>query len=302
MRTEREMMELIIGIAEGDDRIRAAYMNGSRTDPNAPEDKYQDYDVVYIVTDTAPFIGDPDWILKFGAPLIVQEPDWNDNQWTAGGCAHDPERSYAWLMLFDDGNRIDLGIEALAEALTEESRKNFLEDKLTAVLLDKDNILPKIPPPSDDGYYVKKPSEGLYLACCNEFWWCLNNVAKGIARDELPYLMYMLNEIVRKELHNMISWHIGARHNFSVNTGKFGKRFKRYLPPDLYAQYAATYPGCGYADIWAAVYAMCDLFHTLATSLAAGLGYTYRLHEEAGSRKYLEMVRADTNAASETST
>ena len=31
MRTEKEMMDLIITIAKNDDRIRAVYMNGSRT-------------------------------------------------------------------------------------------------------------------------------------------------------------------------------------------------------------------------------------------------------------------------------
>ncbi|MHB1485565.1 MAG: aminoglycoside 6-adenylyltransferase [Saccharofermentanales bacterium] len=42
------------------------------------------------------------------------------------------------------------------------------------------------------------------FSCCNNFWWCLNNVAKGIARDELPYVMHMLNEVVRSELHETI--------------------------------------------------------------------------------------------------
>ncbi len=35
MRTEKEMMELIQRTAEEDSRIRAVYMNGSRTNPNA---------------------------------------------------------------------------------------------------------------------------------------------------------------------------------------------------------------------------------------------------------------------------
>ena len=35
MRTEREMMELILGVAQRDERILAVYMNGSRTNPNS---------------------------------------------------------------------------------------------------------------------------------------------------------------------------------------------------------------------------------------------------------------------------
>ena len=36
MRTEKEMMELILSMAREDARIRAVYINGSRTNPNAP--------------------------------------------------------------------------------------------------------------------------------------------------------------------------------------------------------------------------------------------------------------------------
>ena len=37
------MMDLNLGIAKDDDRVRAVYMNGSRTNPNVPEDLFQDY-------------------------------------------------------------------------------------------------------------------------------------------------------------------------------------------------------------------------------------------------------------------
>ena len=196
MRTEQEMMDLILGIAQADERIRAVYMNGSRANPSAPKDIYQDYDIVFVVTETGSFLADKNWIQIFGKPLIVQEPGWNDNvtQWFSN-VPHDCTRGYAWLMLFDDGNRIDLGIEILEETLID-----FCEDSLTVVLLDKDNCLPDIPPPSDDGYHVQPPNEAIFHACCNEFWWCLNNVAKGVARDELPYAMDMFNHYVRDML------------------------------------------------------------------------------------------------------
>ena len=42
MRTEKEMYGLIISIAQSDERIRAVYLNGSRTNPNVPKDIFQD--------------------------------------------------------------------------------------------------------------------------------------------------------------------------------------------------------------------------------------------------------------------
>lgn len=52
MRSEKEMLELIINTAREDSRIHAVYMNGSRTNKNAPKDIFQDYDIVYVVEET----------------------------------------------------------------------------------------------------------------------------------------------------------------------------------------------------------------------------------------------------------
>ena len=103
--------------------------------------------------------------------------------------------------------------------------------------------------------------------------------------------MYMLNCVVRSELHDMINYYIGVQHGFNLSTGKEGKYFKKYLPPDIYEQYTATYSGSNYADIWRAVETMCNLFHTLALTVAAHFGFTYRQEEEEGIREYLRMIK-----------
>ncbi len=281
-RTEKEMMDLILGVAEADERIRAVYMNGSRANPNVVKDDYRDYDVVFTVTETAPFIENKNWVKKFGDPLIIQEPDSNDLGW---GIGHDFTRRYAWLMLFKDGTRIDLGVE-----IREETDKNFPDDTLTVPLLDKDGILPEIPLTNDSGYWIKPPAKEKYYGCCNEFWWCLNNVAKGIVRDQLPYAMRMYSEVVHTELDKMTEWRIGIDNDFNVTSGMWGKYFKKYLPPELYAMYSKTYSDGNYKHFWEAICTACDLFHVLALSVAESLGFTYRQHEEDGMREYLEMM------------
>jgi aminoglycoside 6-adenylyltransferase len=49
MRSEREMIDLILNFARDSDAVRAVVMNGSRVNPNAKGDPFQDYDVVYFV-------------------------------------------------------------------------------------------------------------------------------------------------------------------------------------------------------------------------------------------------------------
>ena len=284
MRSEKEMMNLIVGIAERDERIRAVYMNGSRTNPNIEKDIFQDYDVVYVVKETRSFVDDKNWITLFGEILIMQLPDDNDNAW---GANHDFSRSYAWLMLFRDGNRIDLSIETI-----EKARESFAKDydKLTIVLLDKDNILPKCLPPSDEDYWVKKPTEEQYRAQCNEFWWCLNNVAKGIARDELPYAMWMYNVIVRESLEKMIEWHIGINTGFSLSAGKQGKFFRKYMPVELYEMYKRTYSSGEYDDFRKAIFTACELFRIMARQVAKHFGFTYNENEDKSMTEYLIWV------------
>ncbi|CAG9613824.1 hypothetical protein BACCIP111899_03043 [Bacillus rhizoplanae] len=93
MRSEKEMFDLILGVAKKDERIRAVYMNGSRTNPNAAKDIFQDYDIVYVVTETASFIKDKTWIHIFGDLLMIQEPDKNDK---SVGMDMDFDRSYGY--------------------------------------------------------------------------------------------------------------------------------------------------------------------------------------------------------------
>ena len=133
MRSEKEMMDLIIGVAMKDERIRGVYMNGSRTNPNAPHDIFQDYDIVYVVGETASFIGEEGWIDVFGKRLYMQLPDKMD---AMRGMETDRDRHYTYLMQLADGNRIDLTVMTQEYAVG-----NIKEDRLCKVLLDKDGLL-----------------------------------------------------------------------------------------------------------------------------------------------------------------
>ena len=66
MRGEREMYQMILDIAKETEQVLAVYMNGSRTNENVPGDIFQDYDIVFVVKETQPFIEDKNWIHRFG--------------------------------------------------------------------------------------------------------------------------------------------------------------------------------------------------------------------------------------------
>lgn len=280
MRNETQMYQLLLKIAEEDNRILAVYMNGSRTNKNVPKDIFQDYDIVYVVPETSSFINDKDWPHKFGTILYMQYPDESPDY------PNDKKNHYGWLMQFEDGVRIDLTVQTV-----QYTKEHIHDDKLCRILLDKQNILPAIPEATDADYYIKKPTEEQFHACTNEFWWCSNNLAKGLWRKEMPYVQDMTNFVVRKQLEKMLSWKVGIRTDFQVSVGKSAKYLYRWLDESEYQGYLDTYFGGRIEEAWTAILHMCDLFERTAEYVAEKLGYTYNAVEGKAARGFLERVR-----------
>ena len=229
MRTEKEMFHIIINTAKSDERILAAYLKGSRANPNVPRDIYQDYDIMYVVTETESFRRDLSWIDTFGKVILKQEQNDDFGYGERFGLRSCYDNTYSWLLLFEDGNRIDIGVETV-ETMQNGTNRN----KLFLPLLDKAGYLPKLPPPTDEEFYVKRPSAAKFRGCCNEFYWSLCDVVKGILRDELPFAMSVYYMQTHQMLEIMLEWYIGSETSYSVSCGKMNKYFKRYLSEDVY--------------------------------------------------------------------
>jgi aminoglycoside 6-adenylyltransferase len=283
MRSEQEMFDLILGTAKKDDRIRAVYMNGSRANPNVKKDIFQDYDIVYVVNETESFLSDEGWISVFGDLIIKQEPDKLDKML---GREVDFHRSYAYLMQFSDGNRIDLHIQT-----KEDLTKEYGKDKLTVPLMDKDNCLKALPDPSDEDYRIKKPAYGQYFACCNEFWWVAPYCAKGLWRHEILYAADVLNSFVRKELLLMISWQVGIQTGFMKSIGKSNKYLKEYVDAKLWDRLMLTYDTSDYDSAWNALFAACELFEAIASFVGKALGYEYNIIEGTKSFDFIKHIK-----------
>lgn len=276
MRKPDEIIKLILDIANDDDNIRAVIMTGSRANQDCPADIYQDFDIVYFVRDVKPYWDNTKWVEeKYGKPIVMQRPE------SMRLIPPDDDGSYVYLMIFPDGNRVDLQI----------TEKTYVDDGEPAtVLLDKDGVIPKIEV-KREYWYVQKPTQKLFSDCCNEFHWCLNNVAKGIARDELSYAMEQMNHYVRDMLIRMLAWYVGVNRGFAVSVGKNGKYFKKFLPMDLYERFTKTYSDADYNNMWRAAFEMLYLFGDAARDVAGQCMFTYDGEEEKGIEYYMEQVK-----------
>ena len=275
MRTEQQVTDQLLSFAQNNDLIRAVVMNGSRVNPNAPKDLFCDYDVVYYVPNPRHFLEDQTWIRYFGDLILLQQND---------EVSHGTEIFY-FLMLFSDGVRIDLSFEALSNLAFPQ------EDTLTVVLLDKDRRISHLPPASDAGYHTPRPSQKEFADAINEVFWCSTNVAKGIWRDELPYVEFMFDAIIREALLKILAWYAALPHGWAIDTGKFGKWLKKYLPPETWDAYVKTYAGTDYQEIWEALFETCRLTRRIGQDLAQALGYAYPLEDDRRTTEYLRKVR-----------
>ena len=278
VRTEQEMMNLIIKIAKEDDRVRAVGMNGSKTNLNVPQDPFQDYDIVFFVSELETYLLNPNWIHIFGEKIIMQMPDDSalfpiENEW-----------KFSYLMLFTDGNRIDLTLWPI------NYRDEWVDDnQLARIILDKDRLFHPLPAPTDQQYWVKQPNQKQFDDCCNEFWWVSTYVAKGLWRDEILYALDHL-QLVREMLLKMMEWQVGFETNFKISVGKNFKYLKNYLNDQEWKTLLNTYTTAKEEDIWSALFLSIDLFEKTTKKVATSFNFQYPLDEPSKVKAYLQHI------------
>ena len=166
MRTDHEILDLILQIAKKL-QVDAVALSGSRTNQKVQTDEFQDYDVVYVVDDLDTLTRDLSWLDQFGTRIIEQHNILGNRR--------------LYLMLFEDGNRIDL-------TLCHKDHINEWVDSEAGftVLVDEKGLFESYSP-SPERFWIHPASETDFEKTCNEFWWVLAYVVKGIYRKQVIY-------------------------------------------------------------------------------------------------------------------
>lgn len=282
LRTEQDMMKLLIDIAKKDGRIRLATLEGSRANPAITPDSFQDYDISYFVTDIDAFKSDDGWLAAFGRIIMMQKPE--DMELFPSQLGN----WFSYLMLFEDGVKIDLTLIPI-----EETESYFGDsDGLVKVLLDKDNLVKEDVVADDRHYWIKQPTAGAFDDCCNEFWMVSTYVVKGLARGEILFAIDHLNEVARPNLLRMMAWHIGAERGYTFSVGKNYKYIERYLPEESWRSLLSTYRLGDRTETRQALLGCYALFRTYSARVAEHFGYDYPNYDEAISRYSEDIFRA----------
>ena len=253
MRTEPQMLDLIFQTAKVL-QVNAVAMSGSRTNPKAPKDEFQDYDVVYAVDDLDNLTSDLSWLDQFGTRIIEQHNILGNRR--------------LYLMLFEDGNRIDLTLcpkDHIQEWVDSEADYTVLKD-------EKGLFVPYSPSPQR--YWTSPASQTDFEKACNEFWWVSAYVVKGICRNQLIYATDHLYGICQQELLKVLAWQV-ASDKRTVDVGKNYKYLFQYLPTEKEKEFSALLDFSNIEKITQSLFATMQRFHREAQILAQKMGFDY---------------------------
>lgn len=253
MRTETEMLDIILKTAEAL-QVEAVAMSGSRTDTKAPKDEFQDYDVVYVVDDFDNLTSDLSWLDYFGKRIIEQEVGLGQRR--------------LYLMLFEDGNRIDLTL------CPKEHIKEWVESEADFTVLEDTKGLFAPYSPTPQRYWTSPASETDFENSCNEFWWVSAYVVKGIHRNQLIYATDHLYGICQQEFLKILAWQVASDRG-RVDIGKNYKYLFNYLPAEKEKEFSNLLDFSSKEKITHSLFATMQLFHQEAQSLAQKMGFDY---------------------------
>lgn len=253
MRNDTEMMNLILQIADTLE-VEAIALSGSRTNPRAPKDEFQDYDVVYIVENLNNLLSDLSLLDQFGMRLIEQHNVLGHRR--------------LYLMLFEDGNRIDLTL------CPKESIQEWVDSEANFEVIKDDKGLFEAYQPNSKRYWTAPPTEEEFAAFCNEFWWVSAYVVKAIRRNQLIYATDHLYGICQQELLKVLAWQVTSDRGV-VDIGKNYKYLFQYLPAEQEKEFSVLLDLSSFDKITQSLFATMGLFDREAQILAQKMGFTY---------------------------
>lgn len=268
MRTENEILDIVLDTARADDAVRAVI----RTDL-LPVRKYlYSYQFCFIVDDIEKYDDDKTFETCFGKRVLLYRGDKNYPEMFPGAKAH--------LMVFEDGITLVINTMDKDTFLSRFNRENSYENVWIGdtyqKILDKDNILPEIERLEEkQTIFADTPTKEMFDNTCNEFWWVMKTFAEYTLRKELPSAMFYLNVAVRDLLNKMLRWHIYLESGKPVDMGVLDSKLEELLEDELFALYKKTYPSADYDQIWSAFNAVATLWNKAGNMVADSCGFPY---------------------------
>lgn len=271
MDSDDKMVDQLVQWAEGREGVRALILTSTRAIAGVHVDAYSDYDVVVVTDDVRDMATDLSWQDHFGEVLISYWDPIEENAETGAVSAGN-------ITNYVNGLKIDFGLWTPQHfsVMTSGPEPDEEFDAGYRVLVDKDGLTADLPAPTFAAFVPRQPDEQEFLRLITDFLIGVPYVAKGLLRDELLPMKWVLDFDMRYTyLVPLLQWRVECDHDWSLKAGNLGKGLKAHLAPDVWSALERTFTGSDPEANWQALFEMVDLFGRVAREVADLLGYTY---------------------------
>jgi aminoglycoside 6-adenylyltransferase len=270
-------VERVMTWASADPVVRSILVVGSLVRDDHPADEWSDLDMVIYTTDLDRFNTNLDWLDSIGEVWV----------WVRYGQGENPPE---YLALFDGGIKLDFAFEPLTrlQSLIEEQRLPGYMRRGYEILLDKDGLAAKLPPP-----YIlpaERPSQAVFEETVRRFWYDVSQVAKRIRRRDL-WVVKAQDSALKEHLLHLIEWHAQVVHNH--DTWHEGRFMAEWADPEIWKTLPDTFGGFDAASSWRALLATMDLFRRLALEIAPLLQYPYPTRLDDQITRWIQQMHAE---------
>jgi len=275
-----ELLEKIINWAEKKAGISVLILSGSLA-AKGKKDSLSDYDIAVYGNDFD-FIDNDDWIKDIDDYLV---------------CIHDQFELFhrqipTRLTILNEGTKIDFSFHPLAllDKLVNQEKLPDAYNIGYRILLDKENLAEKMPPPSFHGFRISKPSANDFELNYKEFWFETYHVAKYLSREDL-WTANLRASAAKKWLLQMIEWNHAAKMKWNFSPKNDGKNMKSWTDKKIWKDLSDCFGRFDKKDGWKALEKTTKLYRKIAIKTAAHLHYKYGQKLDDGIIDFMKQLK-----------
>lgn len=255
--------EKAIAWANARSEVRTVLVAGSRARTHPPADEYADLDLELFVTDYNDYLSGGAWVSNFGRVWVKLPYQTREG---------DPQ----FLVVYEGGYKVDFTfypVNFLLQMVTDQSLHDSQQHGYR-VLVDKDQLAARLPPPLNEPPPYDKPSQENFYFNVNSFWYGAVYTAKQIKRGNL-WVAKSADWRMKEQLFTMLEWHAQAQHDWTYQTWHDGHFLPQWTDEETLRALHRVFGHFHREDSWQALLGTLRLFRQLATETAAALGYNY---------------------------
>jgi aminoglycoside 6-adenylyltransferase len=280
MQNQTKGLDHFLTWAEKKETIRGVILTGSRAGKSGSPHRFSDYDVA-MFGNNFDFIKDDGWLNEFRKFWV---------------CIHDqfqlleteiPTR----LVLFNNELKVDfsfLPIKILNAIIAAQELPDEFNIGYT-ILLDKDNLLRRLPAPAFRGFGVKRPCEAAFGKNVDEFWFEVFHVAKYLSRNDL-WTAKFRDFSTKALLLQMLQWNQGSKREWAFSPKPNGKEMKEWIDTKTWERLHSCFGSFDSGNSWKVLESTVQLYRDVALETSILLHYTYNQSLDVRITKFIKQT------------